>query len=171
MIELDREWHSPSFRLEEQSTKPRKIPQKRYAVCRMALYLLNGGCSMLLKHERGNEWHSKNTPKRVTMRTANALFWRHKQAKKSTTAKPEKKKWWHLYLPDIKAKLKKSENLWTINQRPSPPAFYFRCYSSTTNPVCERSVNLLVYSLSLRRHSYIGFKLAFASSIHNQTTR
>ncbi len=39
---------------------------------------------------------------------------------------------------------------------------------STTNPVCERRVNLLVYSLSLHRHSYIGFILAFASSIHNK---
>ena len=29
-------------------------------------------------------------------------------------------------------------------------------------------VNLLVYSLSLHRHSYIGFILAFASSIHNK---
>ncbi len=36
------------------------------------------------------------------------------------------------------------------------------------NPVCERRVNLLVYSLSLHRHSYIGFILAFASSIHNE---
>ncbi len=35
-------------------------------------------------------------------------------------------------------------------------------------PVCERRVNLLVYSLSLHRHSYIGFILAFASSIHNK---
>ncbi len=33
---------------------------------------------------------------------------------------------------------------------------------------CERRVNLLVYSLSLHRHSYIGFILAFASSIHNK---
>jgi hypothetical protein len=38
----------------------------------------------------------------------------------------------------------------------------------TTNPVCERRVNLLVYSFSLYRHSYIGFILAFASSIHNK---
>jgi hypothetical protein len=36
--------------------------------------------------------------------------------------------------------------------------------------VCERSVILLVYSLSLHRHSYIGFILAFASSIHNKQT-
>ncbi len=35
-------------------------------------------------------------------------------------------------------------------------------------PVCERRVNLLVYSLSLHRHSSIGFILAFASSIHNK---
>jgi hypothetical protein len=34
--------------------------------------------------------------------------------------------------------------------------------------VCENRVNLLVYSLSLHRHSYIGFILAFASSIHNK---
>ncbi len=34
--------------------------------------------------------------------------------------------------------------------------------------MCERRVNLLVYSLSLHRHSYIGFILAFASSIHNK---
>jgi len=34
--------------------------------------------------------------------------------------------------------------------------------------VCERRVSLLVYSLSLHRHSYIGFILAFASSIHNK---
>ncbi len=31
-----------------------------------------------------------------------------------------------------------------------------------------RRVSLLVYSLSLHRHSYIGFILAFASSIHNK---
>ncbi len=42
------------------------------------------------------------------------------------------------------------------------------CSSTTTNPVCERRVNLLVYSLSLHRHSYIGFILDFASSIHNK---
>jgi hypothetical protein len=36
--------------------------------------------------------------------------------------------------------------------------------------VCERRVNLLVYSLSLHRHSYIGFILAFDSSIHNKQT-
>jgi hypothetical protein len=41
---------------------------------------------------------------------------------------------------------------------------------NTTNPVCERRVNLLVYSLSLHRHSYIDFILAFASSIHNKQT-
>ncbi len=35
-------------------------------------------------------------------------------------------------------------------------------------PVCERRVNLLVYSLSLHRHSSIGFILAFVSSIHNK---
>ncbi len=35
-------------------------------------------------------------------------------------------------------------------------------------PVCARRVNLFVYSLSLHRHSYIGFILAFASSIHNK---
>jgi hypothetical protein len=39
------------------------------------------------------------------------------------------------------------------------------------NPVCERRVNLLVYSLSFHRHSYIGFILAFASSIHNKQTK
>jgi hypothetical protein len=49
--------------------------------------------------------------------------------------------------------------------------FIFRCSSTTTNPVCERRVNLLVYSLSLHRHSYIGFILAFASSIHNKQTK
>jgi hypothetical protein len=37
-----------------------------------------------------------------------------------------------------------------------------------TNPVCERRVDLLVCSLPLHRHSYIGFILAFASSIHNK---
>ncbi len=37
-----------------------------------------------------------------------------------------------------------------------------------THPVCWRHVNLLVYSLSLHRHSYIGFILAFTSSIHNK---
>jgi hypothetical protein len=36
------------------------------------------------------------------------------------------------------------------------------------NPVCEWRVNLLVYSLSLHRHSSIGFILAFASLIHNK---
>ncbi len=44
----------------------------------------------------------------------------------------------------------------------------FRCSSTTANPVCERRVNLLVYSLSLHRHSSIGFTLSFASSIHNK---
>jgi hypothetical protein len=34
--------------------------------------------------------------------------------------------------------------------------------------VCERCVNLLVCSLPLHRHSYIGFILSFASSIHNK---
>jgi hypothetical protein len=34
--------------------------------------------------------------------------------------------------------------------------------------VCERRVDLLVRSLPLHRHSYIGFILAFASSIHNK---
>jgi hypothetical protein len=42
--------------------------------------------------------------------------------------------------------------------------FVFKFFS----PTCERRVNLLVYSLSLHRHSYIGFILAFASSIHNK---
>ncbi len=37
-------------------------------------------------------------------------------------------------------------------------------------PVCERRVNLLVYNLSLHRHSYISFILAFASSIRNKQT-
>ncbi len=49
--------------------------------------------------------------------------------------------------------------------------FIFRCSSTTTNPVCEGRVNLLVYSLSLHRHSYIGFILVFASSIHNKQTK
>jgi hypothetical protein len=44
----------------------------------------------------------------------------------------------------------------------------FRSSSSTTNPVCERRVDLLVCSLPLHRHSCIGFILAFASSIHNK---
>jgi len=48
--------------------------------------------------------------------------------------------------------------------------YIFRCSSTTTNPVCEGRVNILVYSLSLHRHSYIGFILAFASSIHNKQT-
>jgi hypothetical protein len=34
--------------------------------------------------------------------------------------------------------------------------------------VCERRVDLLVCSLPWHRHSYIGFILAFASSIHNK---
>ncbi len=37
----------------------------------------------------------------------------------------------------------------------------FRCSSSTTNPVCGRLVNLLVCSLPLHRHSYIGFLFSF----------
>ncbi len=41
-------------------------------------------------------------------------------------------------------------------------------HPSTTNPVCERRVDLLVCSLPLHRHSYIGFILAFASSFHNK---
>jgi hypothetical protein len=40
--------------------------------------------------------------------------------------------------------------------------------SGRLQPVCERRVNLLFFSLSLHRHSYIGFILAFASSIHNK---
>ncbi len=48
--------------------------------------------------------------------------------------------------------------------------FIFRCSSSTTNPVCVRHVNLLVCSLPLHGHSYIGLSLAFASSIHNKQT-
>jgi hypothetical protein len=36
--------------------------------------------------------------------------------------------------------------------------------------VCERRVNLLVFSLSLHRHSYISFILAFDSSIRNKQT-
>ncbi len=35
--------------------------------------------------------------------------------------------------------------------------FIFRCSSSTTDPVYERRVNLLVCSVPLHRHSYIGF--------------
>jgi hypothetical protein len=46
--------------------------------------------------------------------------------------------------------------------------FFRRSSSSTTNPVCERRVDLLVCSLPLHRHSYIGFILAFASSFHNK---
>ncbi len=46
--------------------------------------------------------------------------------------------------------------------------FIFRSSSSTTNPLCERRVDLLVCSLPLHRHSYIGFILAFASSFHNK---
>ena len=34
--------------------------------------------------------------------------------------------------------------------------------------MCERLVDLLVCSLPLHRHSYIGFILAFVSSIHNK---
>ncbi len=34
--------------------------------------------------------------------------------------------------------------------------------------MCERRVDLLVCSLPLHRHSYIGFILAFPSSIHNK---
>ncbi len=49
--------------------------------------------------------------------------------------------------------------------------FIFRGSSSTTNPVCERRVDLLVCSLPLHRHSYIGFILAFASSFHNKQQR
>jgi hypothetical protein len=42
--------------------------------------------------------------------------------------------------------------------------------SSGFDHKCERRVNLLVYSLSLHRYSYVGFILAFASSIHNKQT-
>jgi hypothetical protein len=41
---------------------------------------------------------------------------------------------------------------------------------SVQSAVCERRVDLLVCSLPLHRHSYIGFILAFASSIHNKQT-
>jgi hypothetical protein len=59
----------------------------------------------------------------------------------------------------------------------APDQFFFECFQRgrcnkvfqfTTNPVCERRVNLLVCSLPLHRHSYIGFILDFASSIHNK---
>jgi hypothetical protein len=36
-----------------------------------------------------------------------------------------------------------------------------RCSTSTTNPVCARHINLLVCSLPLHRHSYIGFLFSF----------
>ncbi len=39
--------------------------------------------------------------------------------------------------------------------------FIFRSSSSTTNPVCESRVDLLVCSLPLHRHSYIGFIFIF----------
>ncbi len=66
-----------------------------------------------------------------------------------------------------------SQNLSFVNL-----VFIFRCSSSTTNPVYESRVNLLVLvcSLSLHRHSYIGFicntrfidhnKQAFVFSLH-----
>jgi hypothetical protein len=50
-----------------------------------------------------------------------------------------------------KNKMKKDEVAYNVSQK---------------TPVCERRVNLLVYSLSLHRHSYVGFILSFASSIH-----
>jgi hypothetical protein len=40
--------------------------------------------------------------------------------------------------------------------------------AKVTNPVCERRVDLLVCGFPLHRHSYIGFILAFASSIHKK---
>ncbi len=43
-----------------------------------------------------------------------------------------------------------------------------KSHTHPTNPVCERRVNLLVCSLPLHRHSYIGFILTFTSSIHNK---
>ena len=43
--------------------------------------------------------------------------------------------------------------------------FIFRCSSSTTNPVCVRRVNLLVCSLPLHRHSYIGFIFIFPEKV------
>ncbi len=46
--------------------------------------------------------------------------------------------------------------------------FIFRCSSSTTNPVYERRVNLLVCSLPSHRHSYICLSLALVLSIHNK---
>jgi hypothetical protein len=59
------------------------------------------------------------------------------------------------------------------NPRLSP--FFYSAANKLTylyNKVCERRVDLLVCSLPLHRHSYIGFILAFASSIHNkQQTR
>jgi hypothetical protein len=44
-------------------------------------------------------------------------------------------------------------------------------YGAIQTNKCARRVNLLVYSLSLHRHSYIGFILAFASSIHNKQNK
>jgi hypothetical protein len=41
------------------------------------------------------------------------------------------------------------------------PPIVFRSSSSTTNPVCASPVNLLVCSLPLHRHSYIGFIFNF----------
>ncbi len=45
---------------------------------------------------------------------------------------------------------------------------FFFAKQQKGNPVCERRVDLLVCSLPLHRHSYIGFILAFASSFHNK---
>ncbi len=66
--------------------------------------------------------------------------------------------------------LRKKEKTKKNSLLQSSLVFIFRCSSPTTNPVCERRVNLLVYSISLHRHSYIGFILAFTSSIHNKQT-
>ncbi len=45
--------------------------------------------------------------------------------------------------------------------------FFFPSFSKREAKGKTRETILLVYSLSLHRHSYIGFILAFASSIHN----
>ncbi len=52
--------------------------------------------------------------------------------------------------------------------RTIPSQTFSSTFSSTTNPVCERRVDLLVCSLPLHQHSCVGFILAFASSIHNK---
>jgi hypothetical protein len=74
----------------------------------------------------------------------------------------------------IHNKLPCSAAVFVANRQPKYIGYIcFRLMIHNKQPIVHRlpsarGVNLLVYSLSLHWHSYIGFILVFASSIHNK---